>query len=148
MPSLFEQINAAAERKKTERWAEYTPLSKRQLRDAFEDEYTTLAIITDRSAEAPARSTTQGVWASQFVVLKRPTEVRAIKRATGGCKYDDIPVQRRAPSEERWCIWCKQRHPLSAFIRHKRYLNNLSHACKTSIQAVKGRNWSYLAQTT
>jgi hypothetical protein len=147
LPSLFDQINAAAEAKKAQRWAAYTPLTRQQLRDTFDEEYVTLAVITDRAEEAPARSTMQGVWASHFIVLKRPTEIRAIKRAMGGGKYDEIIVQRREPPELRWCIFCQERHQPSAFIRHKRYLNNLSFACKESIRTVKGKSWRYLAQS-
>lgn len=148
MPSIFECINSRADAIKAAKWAAYQPMTRRQLRDTFDDEYVTLAVITDRAEEAPARSTQQGVWASHFVVLKRPTEIRAIKHLMGKLTYDtDYLVQRREPPELRWCIFCQERHQPSAFIRHKRYLNNLSFACKKSILAAKGRNWHYLSQS-
>jgi len=130
LPSIFDCINQRADAIKAQRWLDYQPLTRRQLKDE-----------TRVEAETNTEMVTLDVGVlGQFVVLKRPTETEALR----GDPHRDKTVERRPTIERRWCIYCKQRHLRSAFVRSPRYLHNLSYACKTSLLEAKQRPWKYV----
>ncbi len=146
--SIFQTINQRAEAIKADRWAHYIPLTPFQLTDydaAADDEecITVLAMSVDPSRSA--RSTQRSPRAyKHFKILKRPTEVRAIKHANGALDgNEDFRVDRIEIAEPlRWCILCKCRHPVETFIFHKRYLHGVSYACRDKLLAgFHGRRW-------
>lgn len=150
--SLYQRINERAADRKADAWLHYQPLTRAQLQDRDVDEY---AVIISRSADPrPDRRSTHRSAArlKQFIVVKRPTETRAIMRANSipvlDQDFERLPIEsgsRQPPALLRWCIWCKTRHPKSAFIHHKRYSNGLSWACKAAIQERKRARWGLVA---
>lgn len=150
--STYQQINERAADRKADRWLTYTPLTPAQLRDRDTDETTTI-IAPSADHQPDRRSSYRGALLyKQFVVVKRPTEMRALMHCNGAPVYDSdfdhLPLEpgnRARPSALRWCIWCRDRHPNAAFIRHKRYPNHLSFACKAAIQARKRARWQLVA---
>ena len=153
VPSIFECINQKAEAVKAQRWIDYQPLNPSQLSDKLdEDNYITILNDPAFTSGSDRRSTTAWDGAkmlSQFVILKRPTEARAIKHAQHQITFasEDAPIAHLNTLQERWCCFCKARHNPSAFIRHHRYLHGISYACKQSIQAHKRSQWRYLGET-
>lgn len=145
MPSIFETINQRAEAIKAARWQSYSPLSAFQLTDydaqadTDNGDITLIALTAD--GFPPVRSTRRSATRyKQFRVIKRPTEGLAIKRALT-CP-DESPVIRIEPVETRWCIICKDHHPVDSFMTHKRYLHGLSYACRDKLLAgFHGRRW-------
>lgn len=142
MPSIYQTINQRAEQIKANRWRHYSPLTSLQLTDydAVADEdpeepYVTL-IAQTADINPPLRSTQRSAKPyKQFRIIKRPTEVRAIMRANGALAgNEDFAVIRLEPIGERWCILCKCRHPVSAFVENSRYLHNLSYACEDKLR--------------
>lgn len=150
--SAYQRINERASDRKADRWLTYTPLTPAQLRDIDTDESATI-IAKSADRHPDRRSTWRGALLfKQFSVVKRPTETRALMHCNGApvydCDFDRLPLEpgnRARPSPLRWCIWCKDRHPNAAFIRHKRYPNHLSFACKAAIQARKRARWQLIA---
>lgn len=157
MPTLFETINQRADAIKAARWQAYIPLTAQQLTDydSVADEPViepeplpegfTILLATD-DPRPPVRSTRRSAHKyKQFVVLKRPTERMAVAHANGSLMLDgDYPqVVSKRLKQKRWCIYCQDRHPLSAFVRHKRYACGISYACKTAIQERKRLGWYY-----
>lgn len=123
--SQFQRINEKAADHKADAWLAYRPFTKAQLYDEPDvDDRLTLDV---------------GVF-GQFVVLRRPTEGCAMQFR--GAASFHIPITRHRPAQQRWCIFCHERHPVKAFIRHKRYLHNWSYACKDSLQSAHRRPWS------
>lgn len=150
MPSIFQLINQRADAIKAAKWAAYQPLTRQQLSDKLDDADLYVTIVSDPALTSGSdrRSTTVqsgAKWLSHFVVLKRPTEVRAILHAQGKLTFesDDNPLNIPRPAELRWCIFCRERHPLSAFIYRKHYPHQLSFACKRSIQERKRATWHF-----
>lgn len=125
--TTYQRVNERAADHKADAWLTCTPLTKKQLKDDFQgDEQLTVDV---------------GVF-GQFVVLKRPTENRAIEH-TGQRWMDRLKVHRREPAPERWCIECKQRHAPRAFLRSPKYLHGLSYACKMQLKALRRRPWRH-----
>lgn len=161
MPSIYQTINQRAEAIKADRWQHYTPLTRFQLTDydaqADEDNGDITLIALTADGFPPVRSTRRSATRyKQFRVIKRPTEALAVKRALT-CP-DESPVIRVEPEKTRWCILCKDRHPVDSFItfpqadrnrqsiseynRNKRYLHGLSYACRDKLLAGwHGRRW-------
>lgn len=151
MSSIYQCINQRADAIKAVHWQQYHPLTAFQLTDydaAGDDEtdeprVIVLGISADSTPDS--RSTRRSTRSyKQFRVIKRPTEVRAIMHANGVPMLDDdyevIPLQ---PVEQlRWCIICKDRHPVDSFVHSNRYLNGLSYACTTSLRhGWRGHRW-------
>lgn len=121
----FQRSNEYAAHHKADAWLAYHPLTKRQLSD-YDDETLTLDV---------------GVF-GQFVVLKRPTEQRAIQAALHPSR--EYIIERREPRPRRWCIECQERHSPRAFVRSPKYLHGLSYACKNSLTTLRRRPWHHL----
>lgn len=158
MPTLFETINQRAQAIKEARWQAYQPLTKQQLTDydAVADEPAqpdpdpmpdwVILVTPTADPTPPVRSTRRSAHKyKQFVVLKRPTERMAVAHANGDLMLDgDYPqVVSKRPKQKRWCIYCQDRHPVGAFVRHRRYPGGISYACKQSIQERKRLGWYY-----
>ncbi len=128
---------------KADKWLDYVPLTKEQL---FDDEFKNITIVsTFANGElSSSRSTRRGAgWYTQYTVLSRPTEVRAILHASGFMVLEsDFVVVRQEPNRQmRWCILCHREHEVVNFVSHKRYLNGLSYACKRSLDEGKRGAW-------
>lgn len=158
MPSIFEAINQRADCIKAARWQTYTPLTKQQLTDydAVADEPTTpdpdplpdwITILTISVDHTPPTRSTQRSHQQykQFIVLKRPTEMLCVAHSQGVYVLDsDYPaITTRRPRAKRWCIYCKDRHNLSSFLRSPHYLHGLSYACKLSKAKHRECRWYY-----
>ena len=134
---------------KADKWLSYTPLSKAQLFDTVDESVTiTIVCMTAGGQLTHARSTRGGpTWHNNLTLIARPTEIRAILHAQGLLTLDsDFVVVRQEPNKElRWCIICKSHHEVSNFVPHKRYLNGLSFACKTSLKEAKLGVWRKVA---
>lgn len=122
----FQRINEQAADHHADAWLAYKPFTPSQLFDEPD--------LSDRL------TLDVGVF-GQFVVLKRPTENRAM--GFPSMRKPLKPIERNRPDQQRWCIFCHERHPQSAFLKHKRYLHNLSYACKDSLKVSKRRHWLY-----
>lgn len=158
MPSIYETINQRAIAVKQARWQTYTPLTKQQLTDydmvadepptpdpdPLPDWITVLTISVDPN---PPVSSTQRSHCKykQFIVLKRPTEMLCVAHSQGVYVLDDDypPVLTRRPRAKRWCIYCRDRHNLSAFLHTPHYLHGLSYACKQSKAKHREQRWYY-----
>lgn len=170
MQSIYQQINQRAEAIKNDRWQHYTPLTRFQLTDydaAADDEeeeesdtadsWETTVVGLTADFDPDKRSTRRSaIHYKQFKILKRPTETQAIRRALT-CP-DETPVIRLEPEPTRWCIFCKDRHPIDAFIRYpvpdvnrhsakefaryKRFIHEWSYICRDkALTGFHGRKW-------
>jgi hypothetical protein len=149
--TTFERINERAADCKADRWLQYIPFTPFQLTDydaAADDERndSTVTLLAHTADPNPILRSTQRSARpyKQFRIIKRPTEVRAIMHAQGVFVLDEdfevIHIESIEPL--RWCILCKSRHSIDSFVRHKRYLNGLSYACKKSLQeGFRGWRW-------
>lgn len=124
--SEFERVNERAADHHADAWLAYCPLTRNQLFDEPD--------LSDRL------TLDVGVF-GQFIVLRRPTENRAMQFPS--TRKPLKPIERSQPDQWRWCIFCHERHPKSAFLRHKRYLHHLSYACKDSLKRARRRHWFY-----
>jgi hypothetical protein len=158
VPTIFETINQRATNIKAARWQAYTPLTALQLTDydmvadepaqpdpdPMPDWVTLITPLADPSP--PVRSTRHSAQKyKQFIVLKRPTEAAAVSHAQGAFVLDGdyAPVKCKRPRAKRWCIYCKDRHPVASFVKETGYLHGLSYACKTARQEQKRQGWYY-----
>lgn len=146
--TTYQRINERASARKSERWQSYVPLHAAQLQDDDDDDLLTVAAFSvdhDHPAGQSTMRTSQSL--KLFVVIHRPCERRALNHITGCWQYDDElpPLIVRRPAQKRWCIWCRDRHPVRAFVRHDRYLNGLSYACADAIQRRKRLRWRLIA---
>lgn len=145
MPSIYQTINQRADAIKAHKWQCYTPLSSFQLSDydaQADDDNEDITIIAMTANQNPDRRSTRrsAVRYKQFKIIKRPTELLAIRNAN--CPPDEAPVIRIESEETRWCIICADRHPIDAFMTHRRYLHGLSYACRDKLLAGwHGRRW-------
>lgn len=161
MSSIYQTINQRADAIKAHKWQCYTPLSSFQLSDydaQVDDDNEDITIIAMTANHNPDKRSTRrsAVRYKQFKVIKRPTELLAIRYIN--CPADEAPVIRIDPVETRWCVICADRHPIDAFIafpepdrrrqsvteyhRNKRYVHGLSYACRDKLLAGwHGRRW-------
>jgi hypothetical protein len=134
--------------KKADKWLDYVPLSKAQL---FDDEMKNITVVsTFANGELSSTRSTHrgGGFHTQYTVLARPTEMKAILHAQGLLVLEsDFVVVRLEPVREiRWCIKCKTHHAISDFkYQPKRYLNGFSFACRRALDDGKKGTWKYAA---
>lgn len=143
--SIFDEINARADRIKAEKRAHYTPLPRIVWRDT-PDRMTLVTlgdtgtrstyVITDHSSD----------WhRSTHTIIARPTERMALAAAAGLWHYlDDEPptprvVMRR---KEKWCDGCQQRKPHSSFARDRRTSDGLSYYCRVCRERIAEARWT------
>lgn len=129
---------------KADKWLSYVPLTKEQLFDIPHlDRPMTIIKPYGDGKLAPARSTYNGDVRAQRSIVGRPTEAAAILHAQGYYVIDsDFVVIRQEPNKQvRWCIICRTHHDIADFKQNKRYLNNLSFACKRSLEDGKRGIW-------
>lgn len=133
---------------RADKWMSYVPLTKAEL---FDDEMKNITVVsTFANGElSSSRSTHRGAgWHTQYTVLARPTEVKAILHAQGLLVLEsDFVVIRQEPAREiRWCIKCKTHHAISDFkYQPHRYLNGFSFACRRALEDGKRGTWKYAA---
>lgn len=143
--TTYQRINETAADHKADQWRAYQPLTHSQLTDydMVDGKAESLAVTIDWLAliapsadpRPPNRSTQRAARPyKQFVVIARPTETLAIRQALESKTLPLAVLPRPGRQNRRWCIYCQDRHPVSAFIRNKRYLHNLSYACKESLR--------------
>jgi hypothetical protein len=147
--SVFQRAMDRAIDIKADKWLSYKALTKEQLFDTVDDNVSiTIVAVNAGGKMTHARSTRGGAtFHNQYTVLARPTEVRAILHALGFLVLDsDFVVVRQEPNRElRYCIICERHHAVADFVENKRYLNNLSYACKQSIADAKRGVWRVAA---
>lgn len=123
--TTYQRLLEAADHR-TQRLHALPPLNRTQLEDSLDplDEYTTL------TASLP------GLIDQPMLILKRPTETRAVLHMNGAqvleADFADLPVS--SPRVNRYCIFCRGRFDLSAFVRHHSYLHNYSYACRSCLE--------------
>lgn len=146
--SVFQRAMDHAIDIKADRWLSYTPLSKEQLFDTVDHRDFMTIIVPFGGRLSHARSTYRGAsWYGQKTVLSRPTHTLGILHALGMFVLDsDFVVIRQEPNRQtRYCVICKAHHEVTDFIRNKRYLNELSFACKRSLEDGKRGIWRKVA---
>jgi hypothetical protein len=146
--TTYQRANERAAAAKADKWLAYQPLSHAQLYDSLEDaDYSTFAVRrpyvnawgsypeNGRSSRVLHHDDIHTVEMSVHVrIVRRPTEMMALAHGLGFMNLDsDFVVIRQEPGRElRWCIYCQKEHETHEFIQSKRYLNNLSYACRGS----------------
>lgn len=129
---------------KADAWLSYYPLSRDQLFDTIDHRDYMTIVIPFGGQLCHARSTYKGAsWYGQRTLLARPTHSMAILHALGALVLDsDFVVVRQEPNKQlRFCVSCKKHHEVTDFVRHDKYLNGLSYACKSSLQDSKRGVW-------
>ncbi len=147
--TTFERAMDKAIDIKADRWLDYRPLSREQLFDSPQNINAKTTIVVPFGGQlSHARSTYRGTsFYGQKTILARPTETLALLHALGMyiIETDFVVVRQEPGREERFCIICKTSHAVADFVVSKRYLNNLSFACKRALAEGKREIWRYAA---
>lgn len=141
--TAYQRSNERAADRKADAWLHYTPLQPAQLADG-DSEYITI-VSADIAGDATATRSTlegEGDYHPQFKIIQRPTERLALHGSHLN-EDNDPTICRSSRRQERWCIYCKDRHPEHDFLQSKRYLNGLSYACKRQLNLLRRKPWHF-----